>query len=282
MDFAHRPIGVFDSGIGGLTVFHAMKRRLPHESVIYFGDRARCPYGDRDPEEVERFALEIGHYLERLGIKLLVVACNTATAVALPRLQEELGIEVVGVIEPGAWQALEASKSGRIGVIGTSVTVSSHAYAHALRALRPDVSAIEVACPLFVPLVEQGHVEGETVESVVRESLRPLLQAHIDTLVLGCTHYPLLMPVIRRVLGPSIRVISSADATAERVARVLAEQQLEETGSHREPEVCFLTTGDTASLRLALATWFGETPEERAVRHVSLPIPVEPMKQTAP
>ncbi|ACV58860.1 glutamate racemase [Alicyclobacillus acidocaldarius] len=281
MDFAHRPIGVFDSGIGGLTVFHAMKRRLPHESMVYFGDRARCPYGDRDPDEVERFALEIGRYLERLGIKLLVVACNTATAVALPRLKQELGIDVVGVIEPGASQAIEASETGRIGVIGTSVTVSSHAYAEALRVLRPDVSVVEVACPLFVPLVEQGHVEGDAVEAVVRESLQPLLEARIDTLVLGCTHYPLLMPVIRRVLGPSIRVISSADATAERVARVLAERGLE-APDHREPDACFLTTGDTASLRMALATWFGEVPGDRAVRHVSLPIPVEPLQQIAP
>ncbi|AEJ43860.1 glutamate racemase [Alicyclobacillus acidocaldarius] len=281
MDCAHRPIGVFDSGIGGLTVFHAMKRRLPHESMVYFGDRARCPYGDRDPAEVERFALEIGRYLERLGIKLLVVACNTATAVALSRLKHELGIGVVGVIEPGASQAVEASETGRIGVIGTSVTVSSHAYAQALRALRPDVSVVEVACPLFVPLVEQGHVEGEAVEAVVRESLQPLLRQGIDTLVLGCTHYPLLMPVIRRVLGPSIRVISSADATAERVARWLAERGLQ-APDDGEPDACFLTTGDTASLRMALTTWFGETPGDRAVRHVSLPLPAEPLQQVAP
>ncbi|MDI9259841.1 glutamate racemase [Alicyclobacillus sendaiensis] len=281
MDFSHRPIGVFDSGIGGLTVFHAMKRRLPRESMVYFGDRARCPYGDRDPDEVERFALEIGRYLERLGIKLLVVACNTATAVALPRLKRELGIDVVGVIEPGASQAVEASETGRIGVIGTSVTIASHAYAESLRALRPDVSVVEVACPLFVPFVEQGHVDGDAVEAVVRESLQPLIHARIDTLVLGCTHYPLLIPVIRRVLGPSIRVISSADATAQTVARVLAERGLEAPDG-AEPCAWFLTTGDTASLRMALATWFGEVPGERAVRHVSLPIPVEPIQQIAP
>ncbi|WP_206831061.1 glutamate racemase [Alicyclobacillus fructus] len=281
MELAHRPIGVFDSGVGGLTVFHALKRRLPHESMVYFGDRARCPYGDRDPREVARFALEIGRYLERLGVKLLVVACNTATAVALPRLREELAIDVVGVIEPGASQAVQASETGRIGVIGTSVTVASHAYADALRSLRPDVCVTEVACPLFVPLVEQGHVDGEAVEAVVRDSLRPLLQERIDTLVLGCTHYPLLMPVIRRVLGPAIRVISSADATAARVAELLAERGLEAPRGH-EGDACFLTTGDTASLRMALATWFGEVPGERAVRHVSLPISDQPLQRTAP
>ncbi|SIS64215.1 glutamate racemase [Alicyclobacillus vulcanalis] len=281
MDIPHRPIGVFDSGIGGLTVFHALRRRLPHESIVYFGDRARCPYGDRDPHEVKQFALEIGLYLERMGIKLLVVACNTATAVALPELQQALGVDVIGVIEPGARAAVQSSETRRIGVIGTSVTVASHAYAQALRALCPEVSVTELACPLFVPLVEQGHVEGDAVESVVRDSLRPLLDERIDTLVLGCTHYPLLMPVIRRALGPAIRVISSADAVAKQV-----EQRLSERGIaapvQNEPEVSFLTTGDTASLRVALATWFGEIPGDRAVRHVALPISQPAVQQIAP
>jgi glutamate racemase len=164
------PIGIFDSGIGGLTVAQAIAKALPLEAITYLGDRARCPYGDRSSAEVARFSLEIGEYLVGLGVKCLVVACNTATAVALPLLREALPIPVVGVIEPGARAAVQASETGRIGVIGTSVTIASHAYRQSIHAISPDAHVVEHACPAFVPLVEAGRFNGPEVEQAVRAS----------------------------------------------------------------------------------------------------------------
>ncbi|GLG00901.1 glutamate racemase 1 [Alicyclobacillus hesperidum subsp. aegles] len=273
METSRLPIGVFDSGIGGLTVMRAIQERLPHESVVYFGDRARCPYGDRQPEEVIRFSEEIADYLFASGIKLLVVACNTATAVALHNLQERLPIPVVGVIAPGALSAVRATRNRRIGVIGTSVTVSSHAYRKAICTIAPDIVVHELACPLFVPLVERGQLDGDHVEAVVRQSLKPLAGSDIDSLVLGCTHYPLLAPIIRRVMGAAVQVISSADATAAHVARLLAERNLRNTDSAK-PMYRYLTSGDSASLKVALANWFAEPVVAAAVEHVDAPLVV--------
>ncbi|TDY47849.1 glutamate racemase [Alicyclobacillus sacchari] len=271
METSRLPIGVFDSGIGGLTVMRAIQQRLPHESVIYFGDRARCPYGDRPPKEVVRFSEEIADYLFAIGVKLLVVACNTATAVALRHLQERLPIPVVGVIAPGAAAAVETTRNRRIGVIGTSVTVASHAYQEAICAIAPDIAVHELACPLFVPLVERGQLEGDHVEAVVKQSLKPLAGSGIDSLVLGCTHYPLLAPAIRRVMGAAVQVISSADATADHVARLLAQLHLLHVDAGR-PEYRYLTSGDPASLKLALANWFAEPVAATVVEHVDAPI----------
>ena len=220
------PIGVFDSGIGGLTVVRELIRQLPNESIVYFGDTARVPYGPKSPDTVLRYSQEIAGYLEKQGIKTLVVACNTATAHAVPALQQDLGIPVIGVIDPGARAATRATKSGSIGVIGTQGTIKSRAYEVAIQKLMPDARLSVTACPLFVPLAEEGWLETEATLLVAQEYLTPLRDAHIDTLVLGCTHYPLLKRVIGTVVGRDVRLIDSAEETAAETARVLKQENL--------------------------------------------------------
>ena len=221
-DAASAPIGVFDSGIGGLTVVRELMRRLPHESIIYFGDTARVPYGPKSPETVRRYSREITSWLREQGVKAVVVACNTATAHALPTLRKELSIPVVGVAEPGAQAAVRATSSGRVGVIGTAGTVSSGAYDRAIHALRPEAVVTSCACPLFVPLVEEGWLDTEATRLIAREYLVALHDADVDTVVLGCTHYPLLKRVIGEVLGRGVRLVDPAEQTAAETARVLA------------------------------------------------------------
>ena len=220
------PIGVFDSGIGGLTVVAALTRRLPKESILYFGDTARVPYGPKSPDTVRRYASEISAWLLSEGVKTVVVACNTATAHALPALQAELPVPVIGVIEPGAHAALAVAATGGIGVIGTAGTIASGAYARAIWALAPEATVVSQACPLFVPLVEEGWTEHPATKLVAREYLAPLIAAHVKALVLGCTHYPLLRTTLSEVMGESVSLIDSADATAREVARVLEERKL--------------------------------------------------------
>jgi len=217
------PIGVFDSGVGGLTVVAALRERLPAESILYLGDTARLPYGTKSPETVLRYTRKNVEFLLARGVKAVVVACNTASALALPHLAAELPLW--GVIEPGAARAAAAS-AGRVGVIATESTIRSDAYAAALRRLRPELEVLSAACPLFVPLVEEGWTDDEIAEAVARRYLAPLLGAGIDTLVLGCTHYPLLRPVLARVAGPEVALVDSASAVADRVARDLAEAGL--------------------------------------------------------
>ncbi|HET9003961.1 MAG TPA: glutamate racemase [Gemmatimonadaceae bacterium] len=218
---AAAPIGVFDSGIGGLTVARELMRQLPAESIIYFGDTARVPYGPKSPDTVRRYSREIANYLRERGVKALVVACNTATAHALATLQAEEPIPVIGVVEPGARAAVAATRGGRIGVIGTVGTIRSSAYERAIRALRPDAQIIARPCPLFVPLVEEGWLEHEATRLVADEYLSEFAKEHVDTLVLGCTHYPLLKPLIAEVLGPDVALIDSAEQTAAETRRVL-------------------------------------------------------------
>ena len=220
------PVGVFDSGIGGLTVAHAVMQQLPHESVTYFGDTARVPYGPKSPETVRRYSREIASFLVDQGVKMLVVACNTATAHALPALREALAMPVIGVIEPGARAAVAATRNGHVGVIGTAGTVKSGAYERALRAIEPSLRVTTRACPLFVPLVEEGWVDHEATRLVAEEYLAPLLREDVDTVVLGCTHYPLLKSVIGDVLGGNVRLIDSAEETARETSAVLAKQRL--------------------------------------------------------
>ena len=215
------PIGVFDSGIGGLTVVHELMRQLPHERIIYFGDTARVPYGPKSPDTVRRYSREITDFLVAQGVKAVVVACNTATAHALPTLRGDLPVPVVGVVDPGARAAVAASASGRIGVIGTMGTINSGAYERAIRAITPDATITTRACPLFVPLVEEGWTEHEATRVIAREYLAPMARANVDALVLGCTHYPLLKPIIADVLGSDVRLIDSAEETAAETARVL-------------------------------------------------------------
>ncbi|HCF59032.1 MAG TPA: glutamate racemase [Myxococcales bacterium] len=209
-----RSIGVFDSGVGGLTVLKALMRRLPAESTVYLGDTARVPYGTKSPEVVIRYSLSNARLLMRQQIKLLVVACNTASSVSLPALAKELEVPVLGVIEPGAQAAVQVT-AGRVGVIGTLGTVNSGAYQQALAQARGGLEVMARACPLFVPLAEEGWTEGEVVEAVARKYLADFEAFGADTLVLGCTHYPLLKGAIARVVGPQVRLVDSAEATAE-------------------------------------------------------------------
>ncbi|HVR10531.1 MAG TPA: glutamate racemase [Thermoanaerobaculia bacterium] len=211
-------IGVFDSGVGGLTVVAALRRRLPRESILYLGDTARLPYGSKSPATVTRYTRRNVDFLAQHGVKAVVVACNTASALALPELA--LPMPVWGVIEPGAERAAAAS-GGRVGVIATEATVRSDAYPRALRRLRPDLEIASRACPLFVPLVEEGWYDDPITEQVAGRYLAPLLAAGIDTLVLGCTHYPLLAPVLAKVAGPAVELVDSAEAVAEEVAIAL-------------------------------------------------------------
>lgn len=223
----NRPIGVFDSGIGGLTVAHEIIRQLPHESIVYFGDTARVPYGPKSPDTVCRYSREIATFLRGEDVKAMVIACNTATAHALPALRDELPIPVIGVVEPGARAAVRASEGGHIGVIGTAGTIRSGAYERAIRAIDPDARVTARACPLFVPLVEEGWLDHPVTRLVAEEYIRPLVDEHINTLVLGCTHYPLLKPMLCRELGPGVRLIDSAAETAAELAQTLREAGLQ-------------------------------------------------------
>lgn len=230
------PIGVFDSGIGGLTVVRELMQQLPGERIIYFGDTARVPYGPKSPDTVRRYSGEISSYLRGEGVKAIVVACNTATAHALESLRAELPIPVVGVVEPGARAAVAASRGGPVGVIGTLGTITSGAYERALHVLDPSLEILARACPLFVPLVEEGWLDREPTRLVAEEYLAPFRAAAVDTLVLGCTHYPLLKPLLARVLGGNVRLIDSAHETAAETRRVLGEAGLLSArayGAHR-------------------------------------------------
>jgi glutamate racemase len=216
-----RPIGIFDSGIGGLTVLAALQRRLPGERYIYLGDTARLPYGTKSAETVVRYALRAAEFLAGHGIKMLVVACNTASAAALPALEEAMTIPVVGVVAPGARDAVGGT-SGRIGVIGTESTVASGAYPRAVHALRPEVEVVARACPLFVPLAEEGWWDHPVTHEVARLYLEPFTKGRVDTLILGCTHYPLLRGAIAGAVGKGVRLVDSAEAVAGEVAEALA------------------------------------------------------------
>ncbi len=215
------PIGVFDSGIGGLTVVKELYRQLPHESIIYFGDTARYPYGPRSAEVVERFALQAGKLLYDQSIKLLVVACNTASSVALDSLKRELDIPVAGVVKPGAQAAVEATRNLRVGIIGTRGTINSAAYQKELLTMDDRLKIFAKPCPLFVSLAQEGWLEGEVTELVAGEYLRDLKKEKVDTLILGCTHYPLLRKTIQRVMGKNVKLIDSAIATVEMVKELL-------------------------------------------------------------
>ncbi len=224
------PIGIFDSGVGGLTVFREIARALPHHPLIYLGDSARVPYGTKSPQTVIRYSLEAANHLLGRGIEMLVVACNTATAAALPTLQERLSIPVIGVIEPGARAAVERTR-GHVGVIATEGTVKSQAYTKAIQVLDPAIHVTESPAPLFVPLAEEGWANTHVAREVAEIYLEPLIDAGIDTLVLGCTHYPILRGTIEQVVGESVQIVDSAETTAEAVKR-LAPAQSNGVGAH--------------------------------------------------
>ncbi|HUU90666.1 MAG TPA: glutamate racemase [Phycisphaerae bacterium] len=264
-----RPIGIFDSGLGGLTVVRAIRRHLPAESIVYFGDTARVPYGIKSGRTVTRFAAEDCEFLVRHDPKFIVAACNTASAAALPALQERFAVPLCGVIEPGAAEAVRVGRARPIGIIATEATVASGAYRRAILALAPDAALVEQACPLLVPLVEEGRSPGDRlVRLALEEYLAPLGQAGVGTVVLGCTHYPLLADAIAEVLGPDVALVDSAEAVAREVASRLAAQGAAEADGPGEDR--FFVSDNPERFREVGARFLGEpvkavsqvTPEE--------------------
>jgi glutamate racemase len=243
-----RPIGVFDSGAGGLTVLHECLVTMPHEDFVYLGDGARLPYGPRPLDEIRRFAGEIARYLEGQGVKLVVAACNSATAAALPDLQRALSVPVLGVIQPEAQAAVRVTRNRRVGLLATEATVASGRYEALIHSLDAGVTVVTVACPKLVPLIEGSDPFGEATVEAVREVADPLKQAGVDTVVLGCTHYPLIRPILQRVFGRDVTLVFSADETAREVSETLARKKLE-NDTAREGTYRFLTTGDPVSFQ---------------------------------
>ena len=259
------PIGIFDSGVGGLTVARAILDQLPNESTLYIGDTARGPYGPRPLSEVRTFALETLDYLVEQGVKALVIACNTASAAMLRDARERYSIPVVEVIQPAVRRAVAATRSGRIGVIGTQATIDSQAYLDAFAAA-PHLQITSIACPLFVEYVEQGETSGDAITQVAREYLAPVIAANVDTLVLGCTHYPLLTGVISYVMGNEVSLVSSAEETAKDLYRTLVENSLLRPASSERAVHKFLATGDSAAFEVLARRFLG--PEVGSVQHI--------------
>jgi glutamate racemase len=243
-----RAVGLFDSGVGGLTVLHECLVTLPHEDFVYLGDHARLPYGPRPLPQVRGFAREIGAFLEAQDVKLIVVACNTATSAALPDLQSELGVPVVGVITPEAHAAVQATRNRRVGLLATQGTVDGGRYRDLVHALDAGVAFRAVACPRLVPLIESDDPYGEETERAVREYAAPLKDAGVDTVILGCTHYPLIRPVFQRVFGRDVTLVFSAEETAREVSDTLVRKRIENDAA-RMGAYRFLTTGDPSAFR---------------------------------
>jgi glutamate racemase len=248
------PIGVIDSGVGGLTVAKEIMRQLPNEKIIYVGDTARCPYGPRPAEEVKNFTWQMTNFLLEKDIKMLVIACNTATAVVLEEIREKLSIPVLGVIQPGARAAIKITKTHRIGVIGTMGTVKSAAYEKALRQINKRTIVTSLACPKFVPLVESGEYNGAVAKKIVAATLQPLKNKDLDTLILGCTHYPLLEDLIQQVMGDRVKVISSGEETASEVSTILQHSGLLNV-EEEEREHVFFTTGSKTIFKKIASNW---------------------------
>jgi len=246
-----QPIGVFDSGTGGLTVVRALRDLLPHEDIFYIGDTARLPYGGKSRQTIERYSIEISGLLLAEGAKMIVVACNTASSLAVPRLQELLKIPVVGVIAPGARAAVKETRAGNVGVIGTKSTIQSEAYERTIRALNPEIRVTSQACPLLVPLVEEAWLDEEITREVLHRYLDPLIATGIDTLVLGCTHYPLLAGLIEEIAGPGIRLVDSAKNCAVAVRQTLIERGIKSSKRTRGRLNVALTDGSNSFLPTA-------------------------------
>lgn len=261
MNPAALPVGVFDSGVGGLTVLNALVGALPAESFVYLGDTARLPYGTKSPDTVIRYATRAAERLVERGIKALVVACNTASAAALPALRERFaGLPVIGVVEPGARSACEQSRTGRIAVLATESTVAGGAYQRAIHALRPDAQITALPCQLFVALAEEGWVSGEVAQAVARRYLQPLLsrpEAAPDTLVLGCTHFPVLAPVLAGVVGPAVQIVDASGAVALALRELLSQKKLWVGEAGGRPRLELLATDGVERFARVGATFLG-------------------------
>lgn len=266
-------VGILDSGVGGLTVAKEVLRQLGGERIIYFGDTSRCPYGPRPGEEVLRFTLEIVRFLEQFPLKALVIACNTATAVAVDEVRKRTSVPVLGVIEPGARAAIQSTRQGRIGVIGTQGTVRSGAYEKALKRLDPGLFVVSHACPALVPLVESDCGGTAEARQVVETSLAPLKKHDVDTLILGCTHYPLIADLIAEVMGEDVQLISSAEETARELKTLLEGRNLlSPEGTNRPAYHRFFTSGDPGFFRRIAERWLGCSVQvTRAVAEASVP-----------
>jgi len=288
LDPRDRPIAVFDSGVGGLTVLHELLVSLPNEDFVYLGDSARFPYGERTAEELERFGMDIAEELLARRAKLLVVACNSMTAAALPALQRRmlettLGVDVIGVVRPEAAQAVAVTRSGRIGLLATRATVASGSYERAVAAVDPHVDLVAVPCPDLAPLIQDpptGEVFGHELEAVVRGYCAPLVQARVDTVILGCTHYPLVRSMLQRMLGRGVTIVTSGAALARQVEHALGSRDLAATRTG-EGTYSFLCTGDVDAFR-ALGTRFLQMPLTEVERVDLGPAPTQTPIPEAP
>lgn len=240
----NRPIGIFDSGVGGLTVAGEIMQKLPNENIIYFGDTARFPYGTKTAEQLIQFTFEIVEYLQNQAVKLVVIACNSASSAALEKAQEKFDIPIVGVVEPGARAAVLASINRNIGVIGTEVTIKSQAYKKAIHVFDAGAAVFSASCPSFASFVENGHIDGDHIDDIAEKYLAPLKQQQVDTLILGCTHYPLLSKNIQKVMGQNVHLINSAEETALEITEILnRKDQLRQTS---KPTYRFISTGNSS------------------------------------
>jgi glutamate racemase len=245
-----KSIGIFDSGVGGLTVLKEVVKALPQEDTIYLGDTARVPYGTKSPETVTRYSLQVTSFLVERDIKLLVVACNTASAVSLDALKNHFSIPIIGVIEPGARRAVSVTRSGKVGVIGTTATIQSSAYSKAIKKIDRGIEVVTRACPLFVPLAEEGWVDNEVARLTARNYLQGLKEEGVDTLVLGCTHYPLLKGIIAEVMGDGVKLVDSAEETARTVAETLGAGDILRPSSERGNHHFFVTDVPAGFIRV--------------------------------
>ncbi|MDR2465353.1 MAG: glutamate racemase [Streptococcaceae bacterium] len=262
-----KAIGFFDSGVGGLTVVREVIKQLPHEKIIYIGDSARAPYGPRPVDQVQAFSWQLTEFLLKFDVKMIVIACNTATAVSLSSIKEKLNIPVVGVITPGSRAAIKASSENKIAVLGTLGTIHSGEYEKALKARNPFVDVLPLACPKFVPIVESNEVNTPNSKKIVRESLKPLQWKQYDALILGCTHYPLLRNQIQQTVGHSVTLIDSGAETVSDVSMLLDYFELANSPSI-EPKHEFYTTGSVAMFEQIANAWLGE--EKRNIQHVNI------------
>lgn len=262
----NRPIGFLDSGVGGLTVARELMRQLPHEEIVYIGDSARAPYGPRPAEQIRKYTWELVQFLLTKDVKMIVFACNTATAVAWEEVKEQLDIPVLGVILPGASSAIKASKTGKIGVLGTAMTIQSDIYRQKIQALSPDTQVTGLACPKFVPLVESNNYQSSLAKKVVYETLKEM-KGRADTVVLGCTHYPLLRPIIQNVLGQEVTLIDSGAECARDISVLLNYFEINHRRTVAQPQHLFYTTASPKAFREIAENWLGK---DIHVEHITL------------